>query len=217
MRLRYWIKSSLDITAGTLGGAVMFTLMMAWQMGDFGLRKCLVAAALFVVGFGGFFALWMNIAVYVGMLPVCLSFGSSRKEALVGFQLYRLIPAVICSVIAAVVFVFVKEKNEVPPVMVFCIGMAAFLTLGAWGSVAGMLQAKFGNKAGVAVVLVGFGILILIVAAVVIIALNSTEGQFMEALFSPVFYGGLLLVGIAVHCLCLIPERKVITQYSVKL
>lgn len=217
MRLRYWIKSSLDIAVGILGGALMYTLIMAWQIDDFGVRECLRAAALFAVGFGGFMALLMNIAVYNNALPVCLSFGSTRKEAMVGLQLFRLIPAAFCSIFAAVVFAFVKGNIEVPPVMVFCFSMALFLILGAWGSVAGMLQAKFGNKAGAAAVLVEMGIIILITVAVVIAALNSTEEQFMGVLFSPVLYGGLLLVGIVTHGLCLIPECKVINQYSVKL
>lgn len=217
MRLRYWIKSALNITLGTLIGSMGYAVMMAWQLDDFGVQECLCAAALFAVGFGGFFTLLMNITVYAGMLPVCLSFGSTRKEALLGLQLYRLIPAAICSVLAAVVLAFVKGKHDVPPAMVFCAGMALFMILGAWGSVAGMLQTKYGNKAGAAAVLLGFFILMLVVVMIVMAVLASTEEQFKALLFSPFLYGGLLLVGIAVHCLCLLLERRTINQYSVKL
>lgn len=217
MRLRYWIKSALNVTVGTLIGSVGYAVMMTWGIGDFSVQKCLCAAALFAVGIGGFFSLLMNISVYAGMLPVCLSFGSTRKEALLGLQLYRLIPATICSVLAAVVLAFVKGKHEVPSAMVFCVGISLFLILGAWGSVAGILQTKYGNKAGVTAVLVGFVVLILIAAMIAMVALASTEEQFIALLFSPFLYGGLLLVGIAVHCLCLLLERKTINQYSVKL
>ena len=217
MRLRYWIESALDITAGTLIGSAAYAVVMNWQSGDFSIQECLAAAALFTVVFGGLMALLMNIAVYSGMLPVCLSFGSTRKEALLGMQLYQLIPALACSGLAALVFTFVKGNHEVQPVMAFCIGMASFLIMGALGSVAGMRQTKYGNKACAAAVFVGIDILALIVVAVVVIVRFSTEGQIKEALFSPVFYGSLLLAGIAVHCLCLIQERKAINQHGVKL
>ncbi len=219
MRLRYWTKSSLEATAGLLGGTLVYAIMMGLQSEDSTFQDILLTFAIYAVAYGGVFEAIMNFSVYNNdnALPISLSFGSTRKEALLGYQLYRLIPAVICSAIAALIVLFLDTEVYIPALMVFCCGMAIVLIPGAWGSVTGILRAKYGNKAGITSFIVGFMLLVAVLVAIIMWALSASEEQIVGVIFSPVFYVGALLVGIALHCLCLLAEKKAFDKYSVKL
>ena len=95
MRLGYWIRQSLKMTMIILAGSAAYTVMMAVQGTVDGIMEALEMGGMFLMMFGAMISTVLNTTVYQLHIPLTLSFGSTRKEAFAGIQLYRLINGLI--------------------------------------------------------------------------------------------------------------------------
>ena len=94
MRLRFWIDSGLQTFAAAIGACGFYALLMYIQLGS-NVQDLLSTIPVYLLAFGGIMLMVMNIGVYKFHLHLALSFGSTRNEAILGLNLFRLIPAVL--------------------------------------------------------------------------------------------------------------------------
>mgnify|MGYP003303184966 CR=1 FL=1 len=104
MRLRFWIVSGLQTFAAAIGACGFYALLMYIQLGS-NVQDLLSTIPVYLLAFGGMMLMVMNIGVYKFHLHLALSFGSTRNEAILGLNLFRLIPAVLmAAVLTAMTF-----------------------------------------------------------------------------------------------------------------
>ena len=203
MRVKLWLKNALITAAAGLAGAAVYALMMFLMNGDFEPERFLNMTSGYLVGIGVVMMVLIGIMDYKVTLPLALSFGSTRKEALVGMQLGRLAAGLLLAGVSAVLFV-VKGGWEVP---FFVLGV--LILCGGVGAALGMLIVRYGKAAGIAA-----GIVLMVIAAgatfatITVIAANGFEWM------------GLWLVpavGAVVYGLVLLAEIRTLRNYNVKL
>lgn len=218
MRLTYWLKASLVEIAAIIGGSGVYTLLMSFSVHAAPEEGPLFLFLIYMIGFGGFMALILNAAAYMQQLPLAIAFGSSRKEAMVGMQLYRLLPGLVTALAAAVIVLIRGNAQSPGAFLVALVSLFLNLILGTWGSFMGMAGARLGNKATIAVLVIGLVILAGGAAMIIPAAINPNSDAIFDALFSnPSFPWVMGLVPAALYGISLIPEKKAIYAYSVKL
>lgn len=218
MRLRYWFKESLTVIVASVGGSALYTFLMWLSDMDFGDDSPLFMGLIYLCCFGGFMGLIMNIAAHSQHLPTALSFGSTRKEAMVGMQIFRLLPGLVIAVLSAVLFIIHEGQFQPKYLLIGVLSLAVSLILGTWGSFMGIASHRYGKKALVIAIIVGILILAGSVAAIVIAVTSADPDTIFDAIFShPVFPWAMGLIPVALYGISLIFEKKAIYTCSVKL
>lgn len=208
MRLKDWLKSGLQYGAIVVGASFLYGTLM----GPSSVGEMLTMTAMYMLLFGAAINMLYNITVYKVMLPLALSFGSTRKEAFVGIQCYRLVYAVLVIGVAVPLYLLAREDG-VTELMIFVpIGIGLMLMMNALGAVLGMIGNRFGK--GVMAVLTVVGSLIacgIVVTAVILFSfLSESIGSYYGLWLLPV-------VGLVIYGLVSIAEHKAVKKYSVKL
>lgn len=212
MRLRYWFRGILQSLAIVLGASFAYAALMLLQMDD-GWEFIGTLLPLYLLLFGGIMLAAMNIATYKFNLPLALAFGSTRREAMVGLNLQRLVPTVCLIVLACVCSV----SGELLPVrQLLPLGLGWFLLLNALGAVAGMIYQRFGK-----VVAIVSSVLLMLVGMAVgmLVAMTGRGADWLPVASAQ---GGkiawaVLAVGLIVYGIILIPERRIVQSCNVKL
>lgn len=207
MRLKDWIVTGLQYAGAViLGSAIYGVLMGTSETEDF-----LTMTAIYMLLFGAGIGMVCNMSVYKVGLPVAIGFGSTRKEAFIGMQCYRLIFMVVLLGAAALLYLL-SGKEAMAELRVFApIGISLMLVLNAMGAVMGMISTRFGKTAVVILsVIAGLIISAVIAATIILLTLcGDTLGGSSLAIFPA--------VGLVVYALIAIPEYKTIYKYNVKL
>ena len=208
MRLKDWLKSGLQYGAIVVGASFLYGTLM----GPSSVGEMLTMTAMYMLLFGAAINMLYNITVYKVMLPLALSFGSTRKEAFVGIQCYRLVYAVLVIGVAVPLYLLAREDG-VTELMIFVpIGIGLMLMMNALGAVLGMIGNRFGK--GFMAVLTVVGSLIacgIVVTAVILFSfLSESIGSYYGLWLLPV-------VGLVIYGLVSIAEHKAVKKYSVKL
>ena len=99
MKLRYWFQTGFRSLAMLLGASLLYCALMSLQMSELEAVETLLPIYLL---FGVMMDLGMSLSLYKFNVPLALSFGSTRGEALLGLQVARLIPAVFVTAILVV-------------------------------------------------------------------------------------------------------------------
>ena len=130
MRLKDWFKSGLQFGTIVVAASFVYGLLM----GTNGVGELLTMAAMYMLLVGALINVLYNLGVYKTILPVALSFGSTRREAFVGMQCYRLVYMLGLLAIATVLYLLAGERGlmELADAAPICIGVLLLLhTLGA--------------------------------------------------------------------------------------
>lgn len=211
MRAKLWIKNSLTYALASVAGAAAYALIMCLMEPDFELRRLLDMATGYLVGIGVVMSVVVGIVDYKTTLPLALSFGSTRKEALVGMQVGRLVYGLGLLTAVAVLFAAANGLGSLPVLLPIAVGV--MLMMSAAGAVFGMVTVKFGKVAAVVI-----GILVGLLAA------GSVFAAMMFVLADEVAFEAsewmlwlLPAVGAVIYGLVLIPEVKTVYHYNVKL
>lgn len=214
MRLRFWFSRGLQVLASILGASVLYGLLMWIQMDDSRLEFLLMMLPLYFILFGGFILLIMTFSLYKMMLSLCLSFGSTRREALVGMHIYRLIPTLGITALAALLYVFPGVEPLFSVRTMVLLSLGAFLLMGAVGSVLGMIYYRFGK---VGAIITGISSVILGIGAGFLFAFSTNIQSGLSGLAGSLPLSWVpLVLGAAVYLLTMIPENLVIRNYQVK-
>lgn len=211
MRLQYWFRLTLGNIGSILGGSALYSLLMFVQSDN--LRGyTLPQLPMFFLLFGAFLSLGLSLGVYRLPVSLALSFGSTRREVLAGLQLYRLLPALVLSLCAAALNALAGENTIFPASVMLPLGMGMFLSFGAIGSMLSAVLTRFGTAAaiitGVFIVVIGLA------GGIVIVIMSFSRSSILPGGFSLWLLLGL---GVVLHALSCIPERRLVRGYTVKL
>ena len=218
MRLRFWLKESLTVMAAAIGGSAFYTLLMWFSETEPDPEDLFMMGIVYLIVFGAFMSLIMNVAAHQQHLSTALSFGSTRKEAMVGMQIFRLLPGLAIAIVATIVFCVMQGSFQAKYLLIGAASMGVYLILGTWGSFMGIASHRYGKKALVIAIIVGILILVGSVAAIVIAVTSSDPDTIFDLIFShPVFPWAMGLIPVGLYGISLIFEKKAIYTCSVKL
>lgn len=215
MRLRYWIMSALKNSAIALIATAVYAPVWYIMSAQSDPGNLLLTVSVYLLTFGGSISMALNITAYKQNLPIALSFGSSRKEAAVGLQLFRLIPGAVVVGLAAVLFALAGNSSFLPVLWFVLIGLGIFLALGAFGSLSGLLLAKgeAGVFAAICPLVVGILMSIAIIFGPAAVAALWGEDFSLPGFLPWVIF----LVGLAAHAGSTVPEFRAVYKLNVKL
>lgn len=212
MRLVYWIRQSLKMTMIILAGSAAYTVMMAVQGTVDGIMEALEMGGMFLMMFGAMISTVLNTTVYQLHIPLTLSFGSTRKEAFAGIQLYRLINGLIVVLGGCGLYGFTGALGDEGLMPAWCfgvLGMGGYLLMGAFGILMGILSNKLGKVAlGVMSAVVSLLGMVAIGGAVLGLELGFGLERWMVWI--------VLALGAVVYGLMLIPEVRTLKKFCVR-
>ncbi len=202
MRLIPWLKSALICWAAPAAATLAITLLNLLDEGSFASGKYFFSVTVFLL-----MILQLNL-VYQTALPLAVSFGATRREALTGLRLYRVATAVLCAVTAAALAAFEGENAMMPPLTILPFSLGAYLLSNALGGILGKLYLKWGPMV---TFLIFFGIVICgaFVAALAVIILRDMVSSFPWQYL-------VLALGVAAHFAILPFDKKLVFGYTVK-
>lgn len=209
MKLRYWFQTGFRSLAMLLGASLLYCALMSLQMSELEAVETLLP--IYLLLFGVMMDLGMSLSLYKFNVPLALSFGSTRGEALLGLQVARLIPAVFVTAILVVLTALTGGFMEISALIPLSLGL--FLGASAIGSVMGIIYTKWGKVS--------------LLITVVVVLMGAFGIEFLSAFFSDGWLAALtdldtigwlvLCIGFLLYSLMLIPESRTVWKCNVKL
>lgn len=213
MRLRLWVKGGLQTLATIAAASVLYGLLMWMQSSDMTLEATLEILPLYLISFGAVMILIMSLTAYKAMLPLALSFGSTRREAFAGLQVFRLLPMAVVVLLLALLLLVPGVEAAFGFSATLLVASGTYLLFGAVGSGVGMVYIRFGR---VGAILAGILAGLLLVAGVILITAGAAS-LLPLSFFSADWLPWLALaLGAAVYLLLLIPEARIVRRYQIK-
>ena len=209
MRLRYWLEQGLQtavtvVVAGIL--CTMFFTVVNDESLSWSLLLFMVGTAMLLTGSG--MAMSLNSNLYALHLPVVLSFGSTRREAILGLHCCRLISAGIPAAIAALALSLGGTLPLTGGELILATS-GIFLLFHAAGSILGIVSVKYPKISwfiSVIVCTVSIGFYIMVIAMV---RANWTLPGSVSWIVAA--------VGMLTYILMAVLERKNVMSFTVKL
>lgn len=210
MRIRYWLREGLKITFIVLVACLVYTVLMALQDDDLTGKELFALAGTFTILFGALFSMVFCTTLYNLHFPLVLSFGSTRKEVLLGLHCYRIIYTSVFVIMTAILFHLAGADKSVSTGTMVLFSTGAILFCHAAGSLLGVIYVRYGKLAMGIAIAVGIAAFI---AAVIGIVLAVRSG------FTPPDNIDRIIpvIGVLAYALVSIPEVKTIQRYNVKL
>ena len=213
MRLRFWLKQGVETFAIVLGASLLYGLLMFIQT-DSGLDGLLILLPLYLLLFGALMMMGISIGIYKMAVPLVISFGSTRNEVLLGLQIFRAIPVLLISALAAILTAVSGEEATLPLSAVLPLGIGAFLITSALGAVIGVVFTKYGKTATIltviTIILVSFG-------AGFLSAFSTDDGFLANVTFAGNLPWLVLGIGLILYSISMIPEQRTVWKCNVKL
>ena len=207
MRLKDWVKTALQYSGIVVGASLLYGVLM--EPTD--LKMMMNMTGTYMLMFGAAMTMLFGITVYKVMLPVSLGFGSTRKEAFVGMQCFRLIYCAIVTAVALLVFLLngVIGMAEFKPLAPICIGLMPLF--GALGAVLGIIGNRFGKSTMAVVSAVGALLVMgILFGTLMLFAFLEDKIGVLGMWMFPV-------LGLVIYGLTCIWEHKKVMKYCVKL
>lgn len=207
MRLKDWVKTSVQYAAIVVGASLLYGVLM--EPTD--LKMMLNMTGTYMLMFGACMTVLFGITVYKVLLPVALGFGSTRREAFVGMQCFRLIYCAIVIAVASLVLLLngemgMAEFNSLGPI---CVGLMPLLA--ALGSVLGNIGSRFSKNTMAVVSVIGALLVIgIMIGTLILFAFLEDEIGVLGMWMFPV-------VSVGIYGLSCIWEHKSVKKYCVKL
>jgi len=171
MRLRYWMLLVLRVLLTALIGTVAISLYMTLINSDMGILDAVKSLPLNALSMCGMSIYLWNSTAIRAQLPVAVGFGSTRKEALAGLQLERLISALLLTGILALTTLVGGSTAEAVRGHLLA-AFAALFALGAVGDLFGLAYDRF-NTRGIILFMVIASLLVMFFAIQAIGSLNT--------------------------------------------
>ncbi len=207
MRLQFWIKSGLQTCVAVIGACGFYALLMYIQLGD-STQDLLSMIPIYLLAFGGMMLMVLNTGVYKLHLHLALAFGSTRNEAILGLNLFRLIPTALLTVILAVIAALPGGDFSFQSIP---LGLGVYLLFGALGTLIGIVFTKYGK-------------IVTVITAIAIVLGCGAIGFFVGMSGGGVHLGGvgslswlLFCIGLFLYAIMQIPEQRMVWNCNVKL
>lgn len=207
MRLKDWIKSGLQYAAIVIGASFLYGALM----GPTSMEEMMTMTAMYMLMFGAVINMLFNISTYKVVLPLALGFSSTRKEAFVGMQCYRLIYAVLVMGAAVGVYLLAGLGGMTELAQFGPIGVGLMPLMTALGGVLGMIGNRFGKGVLTAMTVVGSLIgCVLLATTLILSAIFEEQIGILGLWLFPV-------VSLVIYGVVSIFEYRAVMKYSVKL
>lgn len=214
MRSRFWVKLALQNTMIIIGGSAVYGLVTAVTGHELEGVGVLRSVSLFLLLFGAGMNAVLDVNLYKLYLPLSLSFGSTRKEAVVGIESYRLISMGMLLGASLGLAALAGEDAIGPVWFIAPIAVMLLLVTDALGTILGVVTARYGRTAVIwTSVLMGLLLALCVAGVVLLFVTLSRQGK---ALPGQVLWL-LVAVGLMLHGASLVPVRKTVYGYNVKL
>lgn len=211
MRRLFWVKEGLRYVVAVLGASFLYSLFMMIAGSEKDWIDTLTMATMYLVMFSAIMALVFNMTLYQSVLPLTISFGCLRKEALVGLQIYRLTVLIPVTAITAVLAAMVAPDIGTQAWIIVVLEIAAYLFCTSIGGLIGPLSGKLSKT------LLGVLYGVAMLAFMVILAGGIIVVFIMEELNVLGWVAWLVLgVAVAVYGLCSIAEIRGIKHLCVR-
>ncbi len=209
MRRLYWVKEGMKVVAILFCATALYSLLMALLNTEYSLlEEAMRQGAIYFVILGIMMALLNNMSIHQTIIPLSLSFGGTRKEAISGVQLYRLTVLIFLLIGAFVMFGLMLPDISILfgaiPIM-----LGAYLFFAGLGGLLGTFVSKI-NK-GVLGVIVVFATLLIIF--ILIFAILGLEIGLEISDYIPLL---IFIPGAAVYGICSIFEVRSIQRHYVR-
>lgn len=206
MRLLPWLKVSLIPWAAATAASVVFGLLEASEGEAFGSARYFLIVSLALL------LILQASLVYLSTLPLAISFGSTRREALIGVLLFRSVAAALCAATAAVLNHLEGEAAMLPTATMLPLAFGLDLLAGSLGGLMGKACLRWGTN-------LAHGIFSAIVAVVMVVFATMfmsirQPGSFFERF--PIEYA-VLAAGIASVIFMFPLDKKTVYGYTVKI
>ena len=161
MRRLYWVKEGLKCAANVLGATFLYSVFMNFFDSGTGGMGALRTGAVYLLLFGSIMSLVFNITLYQTQLPLVISLGCGRKEALVGLLLYRLAALVPVAAVTGVLTMMIDPQLPISVGSLVVLEISVYILCTCAGGFVGTLVARVSR------IMLGFisaGVMILILA-----------------------------------------------------
>lgn len=211
MRRLFWVKEGLQYVVSVLGSSFLYSLLMMITGSEKEWIDTLTMATMYLVMFSAVMALVFNMTLYQSVLPLAISFGCGRKEALAGLQIYRLTVLIPLAGITAMLAAMTASDIGTQAWIIVVLEIAAYLLctgIGGWiGSCSGKLSKTVMGILYVAAML----ILIVILGGGIVVFLVIEELNVLG-------WAAWLVLGAAaaIYGLCSIAEIRAVKCFCVR-
>lgn len=214
MKLKYWITSGFQTLLYVALASFLYGLLLTLQSSYMDWSDLLMLLPIYLLLFGAIMLMSMTISVYKLNLNLILAFGSTRNEALLGLQLFRLIPALGTTALVCILLALAGENAIVSPGAALPVALGVSLAGSAFGTVIGVVYTRFGKLATVLTVL---GMVALGITGG-ILAVMSSQTRWLQYLADHMGFSWLVLsIGLILYALAMIPEHRTVWKYSVRM
>lgn len=146
-RTLFWVKQGFYLTFCLLLGCGVYGLIMIATLDGFPLERIPSLAGICLAGFSSLMGVILVPTTYSQTLQPVLAFGSTRKAAVAGLHICRLLPAVCITGIGLLPMVLFPESPPANHWRFAALSLSAFLFFNTVGMVFSLLKQKYG-KAG---------------------------------------------------------------------
>ena len=206
MRLAYWFQFGIK-TLVTIAGACAIYGFLIWIQMDADFLEFLgMSAPLMMIFFGAVMLFAFGMAQYRS-----LSFGSTRREAMVGLHLYRLIPAIGVTALAVLIPLAFGQELLFGTRATILVGVGIMLLGSAVGMMTGLIDLRFGKAVSIIVC-----VLIVLAGSIcggfAIISADEVTSFVRKLPVSSL----VALAGVSAYLLVSVPEVLAVRRYQVK-
>lgn len=211
MRRLFWVKEGLQYVVAVLGSSFLYSLFMMIAGSAKGWIDTLTMATMYLVMFSAVMALVFNMTLYQSILPLAISFGCGRKEALAGLQIYRLTVLIPLAGITAVLAVPTASDIGTQAWIIVVLEIAAYLFCTSIGGLIGPLSGKLSKTVMGVLYIVAMLVFIVMIAGGIIVF-------FMMEELNVLGWVAWLVLGVAaaLYGLCSIAEIRGIKHFCVR-
>lgn len=205
MRLVPWLKTALIPWAAALLASLIFGLLK-YTGGDPIIQRGYFLAVAFALQL-----ILPASLTYSATLPLSISFGSTRKEALIGLLVSRIASAVLCAATAVILDLLSGSAALLPAAKLLPLALGAYLLAGTFSGLLGKACLRWGNG-------IGYGLLSAASMVVVIVVMTVVIGRADPSglLGSFTVSYAVLAAGIVSVLLMLPFDKMTVYNYTVK-
>ena len=217
MKLKFWFQRALFTLFGGIGVGLLMVAVTVIQMTGERMSSFWTRMPAFLLLGSGYFLLIMMMMTYKVQLPLAVSFGSTRKESLLGLQLIKCLCA-----IGAPVFVlgygllFPEVGSAYFPLLPFY-GAVILLTgtVGSWGGMAYCRWGKLG--ALITVLVIAFAAMGLGIVSALVFSMENTHAWEILSMSRTQFVVLGISICIGIYLLNILLEARVLRCYEVRM
>ena len=167
-----------------------------------------------VLLFSAIMLLAMMLAVYKFSLGLSISMGSTRREAFVGLQVFRLLPTLVTVGLTALLTLMPSVEAFWGPAVVIPAALGLFLATGAFGSLLGMVYLRFGKLGAVLSVIL---FILIGITGGVLTVMAIQANRFSLSISAAWIPWTILAAGAVIYGLMMLLESNVVRKYQVRM